>query len=363
MTDLNVREAAVQETLATWAPDGLAERIVDSPVSRTGARARNGAGSRVMNAVLAHLPLGVAVIDADSRLLFWNEQAGCLFGVPPMIAAGLPSLAEILVGIRNLAAGQKDRIIAFCASHIAAGDRAEPESFLRVSLGRDQRLVIQVCGIGYRRWMLVIDDGKMALATERSAAPQGGGDAFLDPLTGLSNRRHFNQVLQDLVETAAPDAHHAVLMIDLDRFKPVNDTLGHPVGDALLCLVARRLRREARDNDMLVRLGGDEFVILVPNTELAEPLAKRVVDILSRPFLVEGHVANISASIGIARFPEHGATADELLRHADLALYDAKSCRQANLADVPASHGVRTLRPGGTWRPIFARRWRWASCR
>jgi diguanylate cyclase (GGDEF)-like protein len=116
-----------------------------------------------------------------------------------------------------------------------------------------------------------------------------------------------------------------LLMIDLDRFKPVNDTLGHPIGDALLCLVAQRLRRETREEDLLVRLGGDEFLILLASGDRAEALAARVVDILSRPFLVEGQIANIGASVGIARFPEHGPSTDDLMRHADLALYDAKS--------------------------------------
>jgi predicted signal transduction protein with EAL and GGDEF domain len=97
------------------------------------------------------------------------------------------------------------------------------------------------------------------------------------------------------------------------------------VGDALLCLVAQRLRRETREEDLLVRLGGDEFVILLANGDRAEVLAKRVVDLLSRPFLVEGQIANISASVGVARFPEHGPSADDLMRHADLALYGAKS--------------------------------------
>ena len=157
----------------------------------------------------------------------------------------------------------------------------------------------------------------------RDGAGQGG-DAWLDSLTGLSNRRHFNQVLRTLVDNATPESRHTLLMIDLDRFKPINDALGHPIGDALLCLVARRLRRETREEDLLVRLGGDEFLILLAGGERAEALAARVVDILSRPFLVEGQIANIGASVGIARFPEHGPSADDLMRHADLALYDAK---------------------------------------
>lgn len=308
-----------------WAPDGLVSGVTPSRPDRAASRRRTGAGNRLANAVLAHLPLAIAVIDADSRLLFWNEQAASLFGVPPLLAADAPPLVDLLARVPNLTPRQRDQIAAFATTHIAAGDRAEPEGWLRISPGRDHRITIQVRGIGLRRWMLLFDDGKMAVAAGPNGAAPGGGDAALDPLTGLSNRRHFNQVLQDLVDNATPESRHALLMIDLDRFKPINDTLGYPVGDALLRLVAQRLRRETREEDLLVRLGGDEFVILLANGGCADALATRIVDILSRPFLVAGQIANIGASVGIARFPEHGPSADNLMRHADLALYDAKS--------------------------------------
>ena len=273
--------------------------------------------------MLAQLPVAVAAVDADMRLCYWKEQAAALFGVPPMMAAQAPHLAEILGGVANLTRTQRDRIVALATSHIAAGDRTEPLACLRLSLSRERRVAIDMRGMGSGRWMLVIDVGSMPMAVSQSS--RDTEDAWLDALTGLSNRRHFNQVSRDLVDNAHPGTRFAMLMIDLDRFKPINDTLGHPVGDALLCLVAQRLRHETRQDDVLVRLGGDEFVILVMNSDRAEALAARVVEVLSGPFLVEGHVANISASIGVARFPDHGASTDDVMRHADLALYDAKS--------------------------------------
>jgi diguanylate cyclase (GGDEF)-like protein len=148
---------------------------------------------------------------------------------------------------------------------------------------------------------------------------------MLDALTGLSNRRHFNDMLRDVGQEAGPGAQHAVLLIDLDRFQSINGSLGQRVGDALLCLVAQRLRRQTREEDVVARLGGDEFVILLPDGKTAQELAGRVVDVLSRPFLVEGHVANIGASIGIAYLNGHDLSIEDLMRHADLALYDAKS--------------------------------------
>jgi diguanylate cyclase (GGDEF)-like protein len=316
---------ALQEPRAKWAPDGLAGGAKPSPSHRDPARGRGGASVRLANAVIAHLPLAIAVIDAGSRLSFWNEQAASLFGVPPMMAADAPRLSDMLAKVTGLTPQQRNQIVEFGADQIAAGNRAEPESWLRISLGRDRRITIQVRGIGSHLWMLVIDDGTMVMGAGRTGTAQGGGDASLDPLTGLSNRRHLNQMLRTLVDDATPGSKHSLLMIDLDRFKPINETLGRPVGDALLCLVAQRLRRDTREEDLLVRLGGDEFVILLANAESAEALATRVVDILSRPFKVEGQIAHISASLGIARYPEHGRSADDLIRHAELALHAAKT--------------------------------------
>ena len=146
------------------APDGLVGGVPPSKPDRGASRRRSEAGGRLANAVLAHLPLAIAVIDADSRLLFWNQQAAGLFGVPPLMAADAPPLVDILAGVADLTPQQRDRIVAFAATHIAVGDRVEPEGWLRISLGRDRRITIQVQGIGSHRWMLVIDDGTMAVA-------------------------------------------------------------------------------------------------------------------------------------------------------------------------------------------------------
>ena len=324
---------------AMWGPDGLAGGTSLPRPAETTFRGRGGSKARLTNTVLAHLPLAVMVMNADARLLYWNEQAAGLFGAPPLMAAESPPLATMLAGAAAFTPAQRDRIAAFCATRIAARDRAEPNTCLRLSLERARWLAIQVRELGFGRWMLVIDDGRLFSAN--FAIAEEAADACLDCLTGLSNRRHLNQILRAMEEAGASPAGHAVLMIDLDRFKPINDTLGHAVGDALLCLVAQRLRRETREEDLLVRLGGDEFVILLPDTGKAEALAGRVVDILSRPFLVEGHLANISASVGIAKFPEHGASADELMRHADLALYDAKAAGRRAWRVFDSSLSVR----------------------
>ena len=149
--------------------------------------------------------------------------------------------------------------------------------------------------------------------------------AARDQLTGLPNRA---AILPDLERACADRSRTtALLMIDLDRFKAVNDTLGHPVGDALLRKVADRLTASLRSNDSVARLGGDEFAVLQLGADQplgAETLAKRLVEVLSRPYVLEGHMIDIGASVGVA-FAEEGHDAGALLKQADIALYRAKN--------------------------------------
>lgn len=334
----------MREPSGTEPPDELAHGIRGPQRVKVVSRRRDRVGNALARIVLARLPLSVAVIDANAVLSFWNEQASLLFGSPPGMAAKRPGLAEMLAGIGNLTQPQRDRIVAFAIAHIAAGDRTEPDGCLRVSLGRASRIAIQIHGLGAGRWMLVFDDGKVTAAGNPAAL--GSGDAWLDFLTGLSNRRHFNDMLQQALALASVETPQAVLLINLDRFAPINERLGHPVGDALLRLVAQRLRREIRDDDLLARLGGDEFALLISNGEGAETLAERAIGILAQPFLVEGQRVTVGASIGIARFPDHGTSTDDLMRHADLALYQAKSAggRTWRLFDVALAGDVRARR-------------------
>lgn len=155
-----------------------------------------------------------------------------------------------------------------------------------------------------------------------------------DPLTSLPNR----VVLKDRLEQLLLRANRceeglAVLCVDLDDFKVVNDTLGHAAGDALLCAAATRMREITRPMDTVARLGGDEFTVVQVNThrfEDAEGLAMRLITSLSKPFDIDGERIHCSASVGVSIFPNDGTTADELMRHAGLALYKAKSSGRDN---------------------------------
>jgi diguanylate cyclase (GGDEF)-like protein len=156
-----------------------------------------------------------------------------------------------------------------------------------------------------------------------------------DALTGLANRRTFQAEITDQVgpipfspTSRAATEGFAVLTLDLDRFKAVNDTLGHPVGDLLLQAVAQRLKAAVRSTDILARLGGDEFAILLPGTRALQPperVGQRIIQSICKPYTINGHQIHIGVSIGIARFPEDGTNADDLLVASDLALYAAKA--------------------------------------
>ena len=162
--------------------------------------------------------------------------------------------------------------------------------------------------------------------------------AFLahnDALTGLLNRAHFTEMLgQTVSRLERYGTPFALMFLDLDHFKTVNDTRGHPVGDRLLVDVSRRLRSLVPQGTVLARLGGDEFAIILNKAAKAgdaEPLAQAIVDALSETFTIDGETINIGASVGIAIAPRHGTRSDQLLRNVDLALYRAKDCRPLGL--------------------------------
>ena len=151
-----------------------------------------------------------------------------------------------------------------------------------------------------------------------------------DPLTDLPNRAQFREQLNArLAEVGRHGGKLAVLCLDLDRFKAVNDTMGHPVGDEVLCKIAQRLREALRTEDMVARLGGDEFAILVPDFNTAHPrridaLAQRLIEITNKPIGIEGQEVDVGLTIGIAIAPGDGEDADAVFKRADLALCRGK---------------------------------------
>jgi len=152
--------------------------------------------------------------------------------------------------------------------------------------------------------------------------------AHNDPLTGLHNRLYLTSALDEAVASArARGANLALMFLDLDRFKLINDTLGHAVGDKLLCEVAARLRKSVRDSDIVARVGGDEFVVVLPNvadSTVIRRIASSLVQTLSQPYEIGPHTLRTRPSVGISVFPYDGDDPTTLLRNADLAMYHAK---------------------------------------
>src|SRR6185437_11337264 len=173
-------------------------------------------------------------------------------------------------------------------------------------------------------WVATYED-----VTERQRAEaQSVFMARHDALTGLPNRVLFHERVEQALAQAGRAEDFAVLLLDLDRFKAVNDTLGHPVGDELLRAVAERLQACVREVDTVARLGGDEFAVVqsgVTKAEDAAVLARRIVEVVSQPYDLDGHRIMIGASVGISIAPGDGASCGKLLKNADVALYKTKA--------------------------------------
>lgn len=152
--------------------------------------------------------------------------------------------------------------------------------------------------------------------------------ATRDPLTGLPNRAALMDRLRQGIKVAERDGHRlAFFFLDLDRFKLINDTLGHPVGDGLLQQVGERLTRLLRDSDTVARLGGDEFAVILPKVDSQDDafgVAAKMLEALHQPINIRGHALRADCSVGLAVYPAHGENEEILIRHADLALYEAK---------------------------------------
>jgi diguanylate cyclase (GGDEF)-like protein len=178
-------------------------------------------------------------------------------------------------------------------------------------------------------WLLQFRTVHRASRRLRSQAAENARLALLDPLTGLPNRRLFNDRLERAAALSARSGQRlGLVLLDIDRFKDVNDTLGHPRGDALLIQVAIRLTETIRGTDSVARLGGDEFAILAPvleSVQAGEALAQRVKEAFLEPFDLDGLVLHVDTSIGLAVMPDHADDVTTLMARADIAMYSAKS--------------------------------------
>ena len=182
--------------------------------------------------------------------------------------------------------------------------------------------------LGYMNWQLTQSRLRES-ETKLELAQRVEYLAYHDGLTGLPNRSMFSKLLtQSISESRRYDRHLAVAFLDLDRFKQINDTLGHEAGDQLLQEVATRLRTCVRDSDTVARLGGDEFVVLLPalgDGKYAATVAQKILAVIARPFMLFGQEFRVTASIGISAFPQDGLDEQTLTKNADIAMYQAKA--------------------------------------
>ncbi len=193
---------------------------------------------------------------------------------------------------------------------------------------------------GQRRWLRVIGQPQLQrgvvesvigtaqdITSRKRQEEQLRRQALTDPLTGLSNRDALMRQLALALDEAQPGTGPALLYVDLDRFKVINDLLGHAAGDGLLVAAAQRLRRAVGAETLLARFGGDEFMAMIapcPGDHLPRDMALRITEAFAEPFPHSGEEFSITASVGIAQYPQDGATIQQLINHADAAMFDAK---------------------------------------
>ncbi|WP_230632633.1 putative bifunctional diguanylate cyclase/phosphodiesterase [Sphingomonas sp. Leaf37] len=265
--------------------------------------------------------------DAARRVIKASPRFAYACGLDPVTIEGMPFL-QVLAGP------------TWESGNFSAGLRSLADKLKTRESFRDLRLPLDVRG-EERWWELAAsprfdETGSFCgfrgvgsdVTEQRASADKINRMARFDTLTGLPNRLMVNETLVRAMADADKWGRRcAFMMIDLDRFKAVNDTLGHPIGDRLLGRVSERLGQLMSENEMCGRLGGDEFAVVMrdaTNTAKVEGLARRIIETLSRPYEVDAHTLYIGASVGLAIGPRDGRTAEMLIRSADLALYRAK---------------------------------------
>jgi diguanylate cyclase (GGDEF)-like protein len=356
-----VRHVASLEQAAT--DRDTARALLDLARSVAGARSVAEVARRLVDVV-------PRVVDADvASIWVWDDDRAELVlaaYADPVNATGfvgphrLP--ASELAGVHELAGSPSPRVLD-------ADTAVEPVRSMLTSSAVRQVAVVPVtshgefAGIvcaGFRRDLPdepmlfarlagLADHAATALQSVR-LVEQMSHHASHDSLTGLANRQKLREVAEhSLARARRTNRRLALLFIDLDRFKNVNDTLGHAAGDELIRQAAQRISDVTRPTDVLARLGGDEFLLVlndVPDADVARATAQRVVDTLRMPFTLDHQAVYISGSVGISCYPDHGSDFSTLLKHADAAMYDAKASGRNGVAAF-SEHGERPRRSAG----------------
>ncbi len=257
-------------------------------------------------------------------VIFANAAAGRFLDATPEVLMACKSGRIVELATSGMEELEAENIMQQFHRAAELGRSFEAEVRLRkTGAGRWLRLICEPVGEDFAATFVDITDGK---AKERHME----SIARSDPLTGVLNRRGFERDAAQRLSNSADNATGALLFIDLNDFKEINDNCGHEVGDQLLTIAAERLRRSLRSCDIIGRPGGDEFVALVPDVtgDVAEKLATRLTRALEEPYLIGTQKLRCAASIGLALYPDNASTLTGLLREADQAMYRAKArCR------------------------------------
>ncbi len=270
----------------------------------------------VVPAFLDATPGGLVLVERDGRVALCSAEAERMLGLGSKVL-GRP-LRALLAAFGRDGAGERRVALMRIRGPLRRGEAVSLDLTVRgVPLALD---VAPLAGAG---WSIAIEP-----TADRAARLHGGLEAGRDALTGLPNRLSFGaRLVESLARLDRRAEGFAVLAIGLDRFKQVNETLGHPVGDALLRKAAERLQTAVRPTDTVARFGRDEFAVIqgdVSGAEDAAGLARRIVDLLSRAYVIEGQLINVGASVGVALAATDGGNPATLIRNADLALDRAK---------------------------------------
>jgi diguanylate cyclase (GGDEF)-like protein len=284
-----------------------------------------------LQTAVGNMSQGLLLFDVSERLVVCNPRYLEIYRLSPEIVKPGCTLRQLIEHHRDVGSisGDIDDHLHELRGRLRTGRDSRSE--IELPDGRSIQIVNRALPDG--GFLTTHDD----ITEQRRSAARIAFLAHHDALTGLANRAAISQRIEEAAarerRTGEP---FSVLLLDLDRFKHVNDTLGHAAGDALLREVAARLKGTLRETDVLGRLGGDEFVIVqsraVNPQQAAVALASRVVELLARPFNIERNDVSIGTSIGIALAPEHAGDPANLLKMADLALYQAKSAGRGTFA-------------------------------
>ncbi len=286
------------------------------------SREREAALAGQFDTALNNMPHGLCMFRADERLAVMNHRFSEMMDLPEDIVARSLNAADIVDAcvLAGSISSESGRIILSEIENSQTRDiiTTDPDA----KRGRSLSWKFQpMTGGGM---VVLVED----ITERRNAEARISHLARYDELTALPNRVNFRDEIERLLKAPREaDQLSALLFVDLDQFKQVNDTLGHPCGDQLLCAVAERLRDMLRPEDFVARFGGDEFVVFQQNihsNEDAAGLARRIVDHLSERYKIDNHLVEIGASVGIA-MASPGVSADTLLKNADMALYRAKA--------------------------------------